>query len=124
MKRGWRLLAVWLLVASCATTRPPAGLADQVRLARTAEDYRAVAARYHEYSARLRDDAAQHVKLAEWWSDPAGPWDAGEGRHVRTAEAFRVQEARHCRSLADSLDRAAREAQAIAEVFERAGSGR
>jgi hypothetical protein len=109
--------SVPLLVAGCATARPPAALAELAKSARTPEAHRTVALGYREHADRLRGDAARHVSLAEWWSSAS--LDAGETRHAARTRSFREQQARHCRSFAELLSRAATEAEAIADAHDR-----
>lgn len=124
--RTCALLAIGLLLGSCASARSPAVLTEQVKSARTPDEHRAVANGYREYSQRLRADAAKHANLATWWSNLPDDWEAGsrnEGGRARDMRASRDQEAQHCRALADSLSRAAAAAEAIADAHEQSAPG-
>ena len=79
-----------------------------VQEAETPEDHRAIASFYQEESARLQGVAAQHAKLAEWWTNlPAGQWPSASHRYNM---------AEHCRRFADLLEEAAKEAQSLEKV--------
>ena len=76
--------------------------------AETPEDYRAIASFYQEESARLQGAAAQHAKLAKWWTNlPAGQWPSASHRYDM---------AEHCRRFAGLLEKAAKEAQSLEKV--------
>jgi hypothetical protein len=100
---GVGVTATGLLLSACVSVREPAMLVEQARTARTPEAHRVAANGYCEYAAHLRSDAIRDLTLAESLSDPAREVDADGGRHARTTAAFRRQEARHCRALADYL---------------------
>jgi hypothetical protein len=78
--------------------------------AKTAEDHRAVAARYQQESGRLRQEAARHAELAKWWASQAG----GQS----PAASYRYDQAEHCRRFNALLEQAAQAAQSLAQGHE------
>jgi hypothetical protein len=106
------VLAIALSLTACSLTGAPTALTEQARIARTREQHLAVADRYREYAAHLRAEAARHADLAALWS---------RGELVGTEVRAQGQEGRHCHELAESLLRAAAEAEAIAQDQEASG---
>lgn len=87
-----------------------ANIEQMITTAKTPTDHQAIAAFYQGESNRLQKEASQHAALAtQLTSEAAGqaPW---AGHHYDWAN--------HCRAFADSLGKAAQEAQALAKIHE------
>ncbi len=78
--------------------------------AKTPADHKAIAALYREEGTRLQKEATQHAELRQWWANLAGGESFGSTRY---------EQAEHCRRFADLLEKAAQEAQALANGHER-----
>jgi|SRR5581483_2115717 len=111
------LLATLLVATACAPPpRPGSMLSDQVMNARTPKEHAVVAAGYREQAESLRGEAAQHTRLADWWSSLAGAKTPGIG-------TGRYEQAEHCRRFAANLSAAAANADALAEEQDRLAQG-
>lgn len=98
------VLAIALSLTACTLVGAPTVLTEQAKSARTSERHLAVAGRYREYAAHLRAEAARH-----------------DARLVGLEASGQLDEARHCRELAEDLSRAAAAADAIAQDQEASG---
>lgn len=77
--------------------------------AKTPAEHQAVVSVYREEGTRLQKEAARHAELAQWWTNLAGGESFGSARY---------EQAEHCRRFADLLEKAAQEAQALANGHE------
>lgn len=106
------ILGLAFALGGCGSWRPYASFVEQVKIARLPGDHAVLARQYRERAQRLRAEAADHAALAEWWSSLAGGTLSATGTD-------RDEQAQHCRRLAADLNRAAAEAEAMAEFHER-----
>jgi len=113
---GWKSIGFVsvLLAFIAALGLLPSGFASEekdvkrmIMEAKTSEDHQTVARAYREEGTRLQQEATRHVELAQWWTNLAGGEAFGSGRY---------EQAEHCRRFADVLEKAAAEAQALANV--------
>lgn len=105
------LATILVVIGGCAAIRVHDDLALQAEHASTAKEHHAVAVAYRERAARLRAEAAEHARLADWWSNLAvRAWASPTARY---------EDADHCRRLSIDLSDAAAQAEALAEAHER-----
>ena len=83
---------------------------QMVTAAKTPADHEAIAAFYREESTKLQKEADQHAAIAEQFTREAAGQAPWAGHHYEWAN--------HCRAFADSLGKAAQEAQALAKIHE------
>jgi hypothetical protein len=79
---------------------------QMITAANTPADHQAVASSYREEGTRLQKEAARHAELGQWWANLAGGESFGSARY---------EQAEHCRRFADLMEKAAKEAQALAK---------
>lgn len=110
-------LVTALLVFIAVLGRLPSGSAGEeknvkqmITEAKTPAEHQAVTSLYREEGTKLQKEAARHAALAQWWTNLAGGESFGSARY---------EQAEHCRRFADLLEKAAQEAQALANGHER-----
>lgn len=114
----WRQVGIMVVVFTLGVqnhSSPALAAADKnvvqmITEAKTAADHQAIATFYQEESTELQREAKQHADLAKKLVSEAGGQNPSASHHYDQAE--------HCRKFADTLEKAAQEAQSLAKVHE------
>jgi hypothetical protein len=118
MMKTWKTMsaAVAVVALTGLSSLPFSAAAEEATLeqmiatAKTPADHEAIAALYRGESAKLQKEATQHAAIAEQFTREAAGQAPWAGHHYEWAN--------HCRAFADSLGKAAQEAQALAKIHE------
>ena len=82
------------------------GLKSMIQRARTREDHLKIAAYYHAEAVKLRKEASEHADLASAYAN---------GTRYSPKSGMPNGELEHCKSFANSIEAAAKDAEALAE---------